>query len=536
MRSKCRIPAYARVRLATMGAGVRSGERSRCGEDRIVSASEPTISSVPNTGGTSGASPDSPVARADSPIGSSGGASGWTPEGWRSRPGAHQYRYADGSALARAVAKLRSLPPLVTSWEIERLKSELGEAQRGERFVLQGGDCAETLADCRPETITNKLKILLQMSLVLVHGGQKPVVRIGRLAGQYAKPRSSPTETRDLGEGPVTLPSYFGDLVNAAPFDPSAREPDPHMLVRGYQHAAMTINFIRSLARGGFADLHHPEQWDLSFFHHADLPVHRKGEYHQMMEHLADGLRFMEALGEKRIDELTQVEFFTSHEALSLDYESAQTRTVPRRQGHYLLTTHLPWIGERTRGLDGAHVEFLRGVRNPVGVKLGAGVRGEEAVRLAEVLNPEDEPGKLVFITRMGAGRVREALPGLLEAVQRSGRRVLWLCDPMHGNGMTTASGIKTRSFDDIATELEGTFAAHKTVGTVMGGVHFELTGEDVTECIGGAAGVTEDALHVNYASPCDPRLNYQQALELAFRVAGWLRAERPNGAFGRRG
>ncbi|TVQ62927.1 MAG: 3-deoxy-7-phosphoheptulonate synthase [Phycisphaerales bacterium] len=454
----------------------------------------------------------------------------WSPEAWRERPGAHQFDYDDAASLERAVAKLRTLPPLVTSWEIERLKSELSEAQRGERFLLQGGDCAETLAECRPETITNKLKILLQMSLVLVHGGQKPVVRVGRFAGQYAKPRSSPTETRDHGQGPITLPSYFGDLVNAAPFDAESRRPEPGMLVHAYQHAALTINFIRSLARGGFADLHHPEQWDLSFFHHADLPPSRKADYQRMMERLLDGLRFMEALGDKRIDELTQVEFFTSHEALNLYYESAQTRTVPRRHGHYLLTTHLPWIGERTRALDGPHVAFFRGVRNPVGVKVGPGMTGEEAVRLAEALNPENEPGKLVFITRMGAGKVEERLPPLLEAVRASGRLVLWVSDPMHGNGMTTASGIKTRSFDDIAAELERTFAAHKAAGTVMGGVHFELTGEDVTECVGGAAGVTEDGLHVNYASPCDPRLNYQQALELAFRTAGWLRDGRSGG------
>lgn len=457
----------------------------------------------------------------------------WSPEGWRDRPGAHQFDYDDTTALERAVAKLRTLPPLVTSWEIERLKAELAEAQRGERFLLQGGDCAETLAECRPETITNKLKILLQMSLVLVHGGQKPVVRVGRFAGQYAKPRSSPTETRDLGEGPVTLPSYFGDLVNAPPFDHESRRPDPGMLVHAYQHAALTINFIRSLARGGFADLHHPEQWDLSFFHHADLPPARKADYQRMMEHLADGLRFMEALGDKRIEELTQVEFFTSHEALNLYYESAQTRTVPRRHGHYLLTTHLPWIGERTRDPDGPHVAFFRGVRNPVGVKIGPRITPQEAVQLAETLNPDNEPGKLVFITRMGAAHVAHRLPPLLEALRDSGRLVLWVSDPMHGNGMTTASGIKTRSFDDIAAELEQTFAAHQAAGTVMGGVHFELTGEDVTECVGGAAGVTEDALHVNYASPCDPRLNYQQALELAFRTAGWLRAGRPNGAFG---
>ncbi|GIK20266.1 MAG: 3-deoxy-7-phosphoheptulonate synthase [Leptolyngbya sp. PLA2] len=447
----------------------------------------------------------------------------WTPDSWRSRPAQHGFDYPDAGALEAAITKLRSLPPLVTSFEIERLKALLAEAQEGRRFLLQGGDCAETLADCRPETITSKLKILLQMSLVLVHGLNKPVIRVGRFAGQYAKPRSSPTESRDGPNGPRTLPSYFGDLINAADFDERARTPDPHLMVRGYQHAAMTLNFIRSLLEGGFADVHHPEYWDLSFLHHADLPPERKADYERVSASLAQALKFMEALGEARIEELTRVEFYTSHEGLNLLYESAQTRRVPRRTGWYDLTTHMPWIGDRTRALGGAHVEFFRGVANPVAVKLGHGTRPGDAVAIARALNPADEPGKLALITRMGAHRVRETLPPILDAVRREGVRVLWVCDPMHGNTTTTSTGVKTRSFDAIAEELERTIDAHRDAGTMLGGVHFELTGEDVTECLGGAAGVTEEALTRNYASPCDPRLNYQQSLELAFRLRARL-------------
>ncbi|GAB4385726.1 MAG: 3-deoxy-7-phosphoheptulonate synthase class II [Phycisphaerales bacterium] len=447
----------------------------------------------------------------------------WTPESWRAKLMAQQIVYTDRAAVDRAVAKLRSLPPLVTSWEIERLKHEIAEAQEGRRFILQGGDCAETLADCTSESITNKLKILLQMSLVLIHGLKKPVTRVGRIAGQYAKPRSSATEW-GIHEGRrIELPSYFGDLVNEAAFTPEAREPNPHLMVRAYQHAAMTLNFIRALVEGGFADLHHPEYWDLSFFHHASLQPERRQQYEQMTRTLADGLRFMEALGESTIHEMTRVEFFTSHEGLNLLYESAQTRRVPRREGFYDLTTHLPWIGERTRAVDGAHVEFFRGIENPVGVKIGPSIQDDELDALLGVLNPKNAPGRIVLITRMGAGKVEQTLPRLIQAVKRRGHRVLWMCDPMHGNGIKTDSGIKTRSFDAIVRELEMTIVAHEHAGTILGGVHFELTGEDVTECLGGAAGISESDLALNYASLCDPRLNYQQALELAFILAARL-------------
>lgn len=452
----------------------------------------------------------------------------WSPDSWKRKDAAQAVSYADPRALDSVLAKLHSLPPLVTSWEIERLRAALAEAEDGKRLVLQGGDCAETLDDCRPDQITGKLKILLQMSLVLVHGAMKPVVRIGRFAGQYAKPRSKRMETRvnALGEE-ISLPSYFGDLVNRVEFTPEARTAQPSHLVSAYQHAAMTLNFIRSLSAGGFADLHHPEQWDLSFLDHADLPPDLKSEYERTTQQLSEALRFMEALGETSVDELSRVTFFTSHEGLNLHYESAQTRKVPRRDGYYDLTTHLPWIGERTRQLEGAHIEFFRGVRNPVGVKIGPTCTPDELRRLLDVLNPANEAGKIVLISRTGAKNVRERLPALVRATKEDGRRALWISDPMHGNTQTTESGVKTRSFDAILDEVEGAMEVHAAEGTVFGGVHFELTGEDVTECVGGAAGVTEADLSTNYASACDPRLNYRQALEMAFMVTRRLRAQR---------
>ena len=449
----------------------------------------------------------------------------WDRESWRKKKVAQAVQYPDAAALRAAYDRLSVLPPLVTSWEIERLKANLAAAQEGRRFVLQGGDCAETLADCRPDVISSKLKILLQMSLVLVHGAMKPVVRIGRMAGQYAKPRSQPLEVRTDADGrEVALMNYFGDLVNRAEFTPEARAADPQLLLTGYQHAAMTLNFVRSLTEGGFADLHHPEQWDLSFVEAARLPPALREEYQRTSRQLSEALRFMEALGEKTVDDLTRVEFYTSHEGLNLDYESAQTRAVPRREGSYCLTTHLPWIGERTRQLDGAHVEFFRGIRNPVGVKIGPSASADDVLRLIDTLSPEDEPGKIVLITRMGTEKAAASLPPLLRSVKASGRRVLWICDPMHGNTQSTASGRKTRDFGAILREIEITMDAHATAGTIFGGVHFEMTGEDVTECTGGAAGLTEGDLETNYATACDPRLNYRQSLEMAFSIARRLR------------
>ena len=446
----------------------------------------------------------------------------WTPRSWRDKPDAQPVGYDDEAELAAVVERLRVLPPLVTSWEIERLRAQLADAAAGRRFVLQGGDCAETLAGCRPDAITRTLKILLQMSLVLTHGARRPVVRVGRFAGQYAKPRSSPVEI----VGGRALASYKGDLVNHAEPTPEARRADPALLLAGYQHAALTLNFVRALVAGGFADMHHPEYWDLSFLERADLSPGLREEYEKTSQTLAEALRFVEALGETSVGELTRAEFFTSHEGLNLHYESAQTRTVPRRVGFYCLTAHFPWIGERTRDVRGAHVDFFRGVRNPVGVKLGGAATAEEVTHLLEALDPRREPGKVAHVTRLGADRVEGVLPRLVEAARRTGRAPLWMTDPMHGNTEIAEGGRKTRDFARVLAEVEASHEVHARLGSRLGGVHLELTGEDVTECVG--AGVSSGDLSRNYATACDPRLNYAQAMELALRLARRLAEDAP--------
>jgi 3-deoxy-7-phosphoheptulonate synthase len=438
----------------------------------------------------------------------------WSPQSWLEKPIAQLPPYDDAAALANVLGELSALPPLVTAWEIEALKKQIAEAQAGHRFFLQGGDCAESFADCRPDVITNKLKILLQMSLVLIHATKRPVTRVGRIAGQYAKPRSSAEERR----GDESLPSYFGDMFNRPEFGRAARALDPTLLRKAYDHAAVTLNYIRALTATGFADLHHPEYWDLSFFERADVSDALRDQYKRTSRDIGEALRFMQAITQVPIDDLSRVQFFTSHEGLHLHYEAAQTHAAPPSNKVYCLSTHLPWIGERTRQLDGAHVEYFRGISNPIGVKLSAKTSADDLLRLLDVLDPNNEPGRMVLITRFGADKVRAALPTLLRAIERAGRRVLWVTDPMHGNTKSTPSGLKTRSFDDILAEIEGSFAAHKEAGTRLGGVHFELTGEDVTECTGG--GLSEADLDRNYASLCDPRLNYRQALEMAFRIA----------------
>lgn len=440
----------------------------------------------------------------------------WSPDSWRARPAQQQVDYDDPAALADAVAQIRRLPPLVTSWEIEKLKSHLAGAARGERFLLQGGDCNERFVDCESSIIDAKLKILLMMSATLTYGGGRPVVRVGRIAGQYAKPRSEALETRDG----VSLPVYRGDLVNRAAFDAAARRADPARLVEGYTRAALTLNFIRSLLAGGFGDVHHPEIWDLRWA----AQTSRGEQYRALLEQMRASVRFLDATVGRPLHELANVEFYTSHEGLNLEYEAAASERPPLRQGWYDLSTHLPWIGERTRQLDGAHVEFFRGVQNPVGVKIGPSVTPDELLALAGRLDPEQEPGRLVLIVRMGARKVEAALPPLVEAMRRAGRAPVWVCDPMHGNTFKTAEGIKTRHFDDILAELDANFAIHAAAGTVLGGVHFELTGRDVTEVVGGSCGLTEADLARNYESDVDPRLNYAQALEMAFLIAQRLR------------
>lgn len=436
---------------------------------------------------------------------------GWTPDSWTSHEAAQQPTYTDPAELASAVQQVAGLPPLVTSWEVLALKRRLAEAQEGRHFLLQGGDCAESFDDCNDAIITNRLKVLLQMSLVLVHGLRLPVVRVGRFAGQYAKPRSAPMETRDG----VTLPSYRGDIVNGPEFDAAARRPDPARMVQAHARSAMTMNFVRGLIDGGFADLRHPEYWDLSWVEQSPLA----SDYRSMVEGITSALSFMETLADEPLESFSRVDFFTSHEALLLPYEQAQTRRVPRQWGWFNLATHLPWIGKRTCALDGAHVEYCRGIRNPIGVKVGPGFKKDDLLRLIDVLNPHDEPGRLVLIHRMGATDIARELPPLLRAVKASGRRVLWVCDPMHGNTENTSNGYKTRRFSNICGELEQAFNIHAEVGTRLGGVHLELTGEDVTECLGGARALKEADLQRAYKTHVDPRLNYEQALELAMLI-----------------
>jgi 3-deoxy-7-phosphoheptulonate synthase len=435
----------------------------------------------------------------------------WTPASWQNRPAGQQPAYPDNGALAGVVAQLASLPPLVTSWEVERLKTQLAEAAAGKRFLLQGGACAERFDQCSSEIITNKLKILLQMSLVLTHGLKRRIIRVGRFAGQYAKPRSSDTEERDG----VTLPSYRGEIINGPGFTAEERTPDPERLLRGFEHAAMTLNFIRSLVDGGFADLHHPEYWDLDFVAHSP----RAQEYQRVVESLSDSLQFMETLAGIQPGEISRVDFYTSHEGLLLPYEQAVTRRVPRREGWYNLGTHFPWVGLRTAEVDGAHVDYFRGIRNPIGVKIGPTMTPEWLLELLEILDPESEPGRLTLIHRMGHAKVGDRLPPLIEAVQRAERTVLWCCDPMHGNTETTAGGRKTRRFENILSELEQSFEIHADLGSYQGGVHFELSGDNVTECIGGARGLSEVDLDRAYESRVDPRLNYEQALEMALLI-----------------
>jgi 3-deoxy-7-phosphoheptulonate synthase len=434
----------------------------------------------------------------------------WAPDSWQQHVALQQPHYDDAAELAAASARLAQLPPLVTSWEVLGLKQALAEAQEGRRFLLQGGDCAETFADCTSPVISNRLKVLLQMSLVLVHGLQRPVLRVGRFAGQYAKPRSADSETR----AGVSLPSFRGDLVNGPEFTAAARRPDPQRMIQAHAHSALTMNFVRALIDGGFADLRHPEYWDLAWLERSPFAT----EYRQMVAAIGNSLRFMETLAGP-IAGFSKVDFFTSHEALLLHYEQALTRQVPRNPGWFNLSTHFPWIGMRTAALDGAHVEYFRGIRNPVAVKVGPAVTPAQLLPLIDALNPADEPGRLTLIHRMGHTKIATALPPLLEAVRRAGRRVLWVADPMHGNTENTSNGHKTRRFDNIRSELEQAFDVHAAAGTRLGGVHLELTGEDVTECMGGARDLSETDLDRAYKSMVDPRLNYEQSLELAMVI-----------------
>lgn len=428
---------------------------------------------------------------------------------------AQQPNWPDKDALAKAVEQLRTFPPLVFAGECDTLKEKIAEAAEGRAFWLQGGDCAETFAGATADSIRNRMKTILQMAAVLQYGASLPVLKVGRMAGQFAKPRSNDNETR----GDVTLPAYRGDAVNDLEFTLESRTPDPQRLVRVYQTSVSTLNLVRAFTHGGFADLRRVHEWNKGFIR--DSAVGER--YEQMANEIGRALAFMHSAGVDP-DAFRSVDLYSSHEALILEYERALTRIDSRTQEPYDVSAHFVWIGERTRKIDGAHVDFCSKIRNPIGVKLGPKTQVDEVLALIEKLDPNREPGRLTFITRMGAGVVREALPKLVEGVTKSGAKVLWVCDPMHGNTYEAPSGYKTRKFDDVLDEVRGFFEVHKKLGTHPGGIHIELTGDDVTECVGGGEQISHDDLSSRYETACDPRLNHTQSLELAFLVAEMLR------------
>ena len=428
---------------------------------------------------------------------------------------AQQPNWPDKDALAKAVEQLRTFPPLVFAGECDTLKEKIAEAAEGRAFWLQGGDCAETFAGATADSIRNRMKTILQMAAVLQYGASLPVLKVGRMAGQFAKPRSNDNETR----GDVTLPAYRGDAVNDLEFTLESRTPDPQRLVRVYQTSVSTLNLVRAFTHGGFADLRRVHEWNKGFIR--DSAVGER--YEQMANEIGRALAFMHSAGVDP-DAFRSVDLYSSHEALILEYERALTRIDSRTQEPYDVSAHFVWIGERTRKIDGAHVDFCSKIRNPIGVKLGPKTRVDEVLALIEKLDPNREPGRLTFITRMGAGVVREALPKLVDGVTKSGAKVLWVCDPMHGNTYEAPSGYKTRKFDDVLDEVRGFFEVHKKLGTHPGGIHIELTGDDVTECVGGGEQISHDDLSSRYETACDPRLNHTQSLELAFLVAEMLR------------
>jgi len=445
----------------------------------------------------------------------------WTPEGWRTKPIGQVPVYPDAAALAGVEAKLKTYPPLVFAGEARALKAALARVAEGRAFLLQGGDCAESFAEFNANNIRDSFKVILQMTVVLMYGGQLPVVKVGRMAGQFAKPRSADSETI----GNVTLPAYRGDIINGIEFTPEARRPDPQRMIQCYAQAAATLNLLRAFAHGGYADLHRVHGWTLGFVDRSP-----SGErFRELADHIAEALAFMEACGltADATPQIREAEFFTSHEALLLPYEQALTRIDSTTGDWYDCSAHMVWVGERTRQLDGAHVEFCRGIKNPLGLKCGPTMEPDDLLRLIDALNPENEPGRLTLIARMGSDKIEARLPALVRRVQREGRVAVWSCDPMHGNTIKSATGYKTRPFDRILAEVRSFIAVHQGEGTKAGGVHFEMTGQNVTECTGGAEAITEQALGDRYHTHCDPRLNGSQALELAFLIAEGLRKSR---------
>jgi len=442
----------------------------------------------------------------------------WSPDSWRTKPIKQQPTYDDQQLLKDVEERLSKFPPLVFAEEVRSLKKQLADVTEGKAFLLQGGDCAESFAEFNADNIKDFFKVMLQMSVILTFAGGKPVVKVGRIAGQFAKPRSSDTETI----GDVTLPSYRGDIINSIEFTEEARRPDPERMIRAYHQSAATQNLIRAFARGGFADLHKVHQWNLDF---AKGPSNRR--YQELADKIAQALDFMEACGvnSENMPNLRQTVLYTSHEALLLNYEEALTRKDSLTGDWYDCSAHMLWIGDRTRQVDGAHVEFLRGVKNPVGIKAGPTTTVDDLLKLIDTLNPENEAGKLNVIVRMGAENVKEHFPKLLRAVKAEGKKVLWSCDPMHGNTIKASNSYKTRDFEKVLQEVKNFFEIHKAEGTHAGGIHLEMTGKDVTECIGGGQKITEETLASRYHTHCDPRLNAHQAIELAFLIADTLKA-----------
>ncbi len=445
----------------------------------------------------------------------------WTPTSWRDKAIRQAPDYPDADALARAEDQLANYPPLVFAGEARDLKAQLAKAAAGRAFLLQGGDCAESFAEFHPNNIRDTFKVLLQMTVVLMYGAGLPVVKVGRMAGQFAKPRSAPTETQDG----VELPSYRGDIINAIEFDAAARRPDPARMVQAYNQSASTLNLLRAFASGGFADLHKVHRWNQDFV--AGSPAGAR--YQELADRIGDALAFMAASGLTAdvAPQVREASFFTSHEALLLPYEQALTRRDSLTGEWYDCAAHMVWIGDRTRIIGEAHVEFCRGIKNPLGLKCGPTIEADDLLRLIDVLNPENEPGRLTLIARMGAGEVENKLAPLVRAVEREGRAVVWSCDPMHANTVKSSNGYKTRPFDRVLAEVREFFAVHRAEGSHAGGVHFEMTGQDVTECIGGAQAITEDALADRYHTHCDPRLNASQSIELAFLIAESLKEDR---------
>ena len=445
----------------------------------------------------------------------------WTPQSWRNRPILQVPDYPDAAALAAVEERIATYPPLVFAGEARALKAELAEVAAGRSFLLQGGDCAESFAEHSADNIRDLFRAFLQMAVVLTYAGAMPVVKVGRIAGQFAKPRSAPTEK----QGDIELPSYRGDVINGIEFASDTRVPDPERIVMAYRQSAATLNLLRAFAQGGFANLEHVHQWMLGFVKDSPQGHH----YREIADRISESIDFMRACGihADTVPQLRQTEFYTSHEALLLGYEEALTRIDSTSGDWYATSGHMVWIGDRTRQPDNAHVEFFRGIKNPIGIKCGPSLEPEVLIRLLDILNPANEPGRITLICRFGAGKVFENLPAFVQAVQREGRSVVWSCDPMHGNTLTAATGYKTRPFDLILSEVEDFFAVHRAEGTHPGGIHIEMTGKDVTECTGGAHAITEENLRDRYHTHCDPRLNADQALELAFLVAELLKRDR---------